>query len=206
VEGCDLLASGAGGLSRGLAAHVFFRGETPMSLTHIDGLPAHVLFVHFVVVLVPLTALAAVVGAVQPRYARRMGLVLPLLGLVTLGMVPITTHAGEWLESRVGNDALIRKHTELGDGLLPWAMGLFVVTLAVWWLGRRLAQPVETAADAPSASGGARWNSPTVLRTTAVVLAVAVSAGAVVDVYRIGESGAKAAWQDNYDQSAGQHG
>jgi len=175
-----------------------------MSLTHIDGLPAHILFVHFVVVLVPLTALAAVVGAVQPRYARRMGLVLPLLGLVTLGLVPVTTHAGEWLKSRVGNDPLIRKHTELGDGLLPWAMGLFLVTLAVWWLGRRLARPVEPAAEGPSA-GGARWGSPAVLRTAAVVLAVAVSAGAVVDVYRIGESGAKAAWQQNYDTSAGGH-
>ncbi|MYS22026.1 hypothetical protein GA0115240_137711 [Streptomyces sp. DvalAA-14] len=177
-----------------------------MSLTHIDGLPAHVLFVHFVVVLVPLTALAAVVCAIQPRYARRLGLVLPLLGVVTLGLVPVTTHAGEWLESRVGDDPLVRKHTELGDGLLPWAIGLFLVTVAVWWLGRRSAQPEETAADRPSA-GGARWTSPTVVRVTAVVLAVAVSAGAVVDVYRIGESGAKAAWHDNYDTSgAGKQG
>ncbi|MFC4033399.1 DUF2231 domain-containing protein [Streptomyces polygonati] len=172
-----------------------------MSLTHIDGLPAHVLFVHFVVVLVPLTALAAVVCAVQPRYARRIGLVLPLLGLVTLGLVPVTTHAGEWLESRVGDDPLVREHTELGDGLLPWAAGLFLVTLAVWWLGRRPAQSAEPAAGGASA-GRARWTSPTVLRTAAVVLAVAVSAGAVVDVYRIGESGAKAAWHDNYDKSA----
>jgi hypothetical protein len=42
---------------------------------------------------------------------------------------------------------------------------------------------------------------------TSVVLAAAVSTGAVVDVYRIGESGAKAAWHDNYDKSAtGDHG
>jgi hypothetical protein len=141
------IPSGAGRIVRRLAAHVFFRGETTMSLTHIDGLPAHVLFVHCVVVLVPLTTLAAVVCAVQPKYARRMGLVPPLLGLVTLGLVPVTTHAGEWLESRVGDDPLIRKHTEMGDGLLPWAIGLFLVTLAVWWLGRRPAQPVEGAAD-----------------------------------------------------------
>lgn len=177
-----------------------------MSLTRIDGLPAHVLFVHFVVVLVPLTALAAVVCAVQPRYARRLGLTLPLLGLVTLGLVPVTTHAGEWLESRVGDDPLVRKHTELGDGLLPWAIGLFLVTLGVWWLGRRGTQ-VTVPAEAAPASGTTRWTSPAVLRATAVVLAVVVSAGAVVDVYRIGESGAKAAWHNNYDKSAsGSHG
>jgi hypothetical protein len=173
-----------------------------MSPTRIDGLPAHILFVHFVVVLVPLTALAAVICAFQPRYARRMGLILPLLGLVTLGLVPVTTHAGEWLEPRVGDDPLVRKHTELGDGLLPWAAGLFLVTLAVWWLACRREQPAET-----SPVGGARWNSPAVVRVTTVVLAVAVSVGAVVDVYRIGESGAKAAWHDSYDKSAtGQHG
>ncbi len=168
-----------------------------MSLTHVNGLPAHVLFVHFVVVLVPLTALAAVVCAVQPRYARRLGLVLPLLGLVTLGLVPVTTHAGEWLESRVGDDPLVHRHTEMGDGLLPWAFGLFLVTLAVWWVGRRT--------SAPAAADGPRWSSPAVLRVTAAVLAVLVSAGAVVDVYRIGDSGAKAAWQGHYASSASGH-
>ncbi|HEY3482542.1 MAG TPA: DUF2231 domain-containing protein [Streptomyces sp.] len=173
-----------------------------MSLTHIDGLPAHVLFVHFVVVLVPLTALAAIACAIRPRYARRLGLTLPVLGLVTLGIVPLTTHAGEWLESRVGHDPLVEKHTELGDGLLPWAGALFLVTAAVWWAGRRLTQDAERTTD-----GGAWWRAPKVLHLTAVVLAVVIGAGAVVDVYRIGESGAKAAWHDNYDKSAtGQHG
>lgn len=175
-----------------------------MSLTHIDGLPAHILLVHAVVVLVPLTALAAVVGAIRPRYARRMGLALPLFGLVTLGLVPVTTHAGEWLESRVGDDPLVHRHTELGDGLLPWAIALFLTTVGVWWLGRLLARRAEAAGDVAPA-GTARWGSPAVLRTVAVVVAVAVSAGAVVDVYRIGESGAKAAWHDNYDKSAGGH-
>lgn len=175
-----------------------------MSLTHIDGLPAHVLFVHFVVILVPLTALAAVGCAIQPRYARRMGLVLPVLGLVTLALVPLTTHAGEWLEPRVGNDPLVRRHAELGDGLLPWATGLFLATVAIWWLGRRSAQSAGTAEDGPS-TATARWASPTVVRVTSVVLAAAVSTGAVVDVYRIGESGAKAAWHDNYDKSATGH-
>lgn len=174
-----------------------------MSLTHINGLPMHILLVHFVVVLIPLTALAAVACAVQPRYARRMGRVLPLLGLVTLGLVPVTTHAGEWLESRVGDDPLVRRHTELGDGLLPWAAGLFLVTLGVWWLARRTAKP-EAAASQES-TDSPRPGTPTLLRAAAVVLAVAVSAGAVVDVYRIGESGAKAAWQGHYATATNSH-
>ncbi|SEO78759.1 DUF2231 domain-containing protein [Actinacidiphila rubida] len=180
-----------------------------MSPTQIDGLPAHVLLVHFIVVMVPLTALAAVVCAVQPRFARRIGLVLPLLGLATLVMVPVTTHAGEWLEARVGDDPLVHQHTELGDGLLPWAFGLFAATLAVWWTGRRFGQPTErghVASDGPSPAG-ARRAAPAIVRAGVLALAVAVSAGSVVDVYRIGESGAKAAWHDAYDKSASaQHG
>ena len=43
----------------------------------INGLPAHVLIVHFVVVLVPLTALALAVCAIWPSAAQRMGIVLP---------------------------------------------------------------------------------------------------------------------------------
>jgi hypothetical protein len=169
-------------------------------LTVVDGLPAHILFVHFVVVLVPLTALAVVAGAVSPAWARRMGVVQPLLGLVTLGLVPVTTHAGGWLQRRVGDTPLLHRHTELGDTLLPWATGLFLVSAALWWTARR-----ASATPAPAAAAGARaaaaWTSAPWFRVAAVVIAVVVAAGAVVDVYRIGESGAKAAWQGNYSSS-----
>lgn len=159
-----------------------------MSPTVVNGLPAHILFVHFVVVLVPLTALAVVAAAVRPGWARRMGVVLPVTALVTLALVPLTTHAGEWLEKRSGHSALLERHTELGDTLLPWATGLFLVATAVWWTARRTAPAGGTAAPSPLLT--ATW-----FRAAAVVLAVVVAGGAVVDVYRIGDSGAKAAWQ-----------
>ncbi|MCL2553773.1 MAG: hypothetical protein FWE75_16685, partial [Actinomycetia bacterium] len=159
-----------------------------MSPTVINGLPAHVLFVHFVVVLVPLTALAVVAGAARPRWARRMGLIRPVTALVTLAMVPVTTHAGEWLEKRSGDSPLLQRHTELGDGLLPWATALFLTATAVWWTGRRAAPVTATAsADtsaAPAATGssagsaGSSWRSASWFRAAAVVLAVVVAAGA----------------------------
>ncbi|MFJ7146911.1 DUF2231 domain-containing protein [Streptomyces sp. NPDC100445] len=166
----------------------------------INGLPTHILLVHFVVVLVPLTALALVVCAIRPGVARRMGVVLPLLALVTLVSVPLTTHAGEWLEEHVDSDALVRRHAELGDGLLPWAGGLFVLAVFVWWAARR---------TAPSGSGASpdTGMSAVPVRITAVVLSLALAGGAVVDVYRIGDSGAKAAWHDGFSHSAtGGHG
>ncbi|MEU9451248.1 DUF2231 domain-containing protein [Streptomyces sp. NPDC048277] len=161
-------------------------------MSTVNGLPAHVLLVHIVVVLVPLTALALVAAAVWPRAARRLGVLLPALALVSLVSVPLATSAGEWLERHVTEDSLVRRHTELGDGLLPWALGLFVLAAVVWWATRR---------GAAEGNGNARLSALPV-RIAVGVLSVAVAAGAVVDVYRIGDSGAKAAWHDAYDKTA----
>ncbi|GAA2354936.1 DUF2231 domain-containing protein [Streptomyces cuspidosporus] len=169
-----------------------------MSLTVVNGLPAHVLVVHFVIVLVPLSALAVVVAAIWPSTARRMGIVLPLLALVALASVPVATQAGEWLEEHVDNDALVRRHAELGDGLLPWAAGLFVLAAAIWWTTRR---PASTEAAPRERARTATPRSAPALRVVAAVLSVGVATGAVVDVYRIGDSGAKAAWHDGFSKT-----
>jgi uncharacterized membrane protein len=161
----------------------------------INGLPAHVLLVHVVVVLVPLTALALAVCAVWPKAAQRMGLVLPLLALVALVSVPLTTQAGEWLEEHVDSNALIRRHAELGDGLLPWAGGLFVLAVLVWWVAGR-------AAASGSGTSGSALRTGAPVRIAAAVLSLVVGAGAVVDVYRIGDSGAKAAWHNGFSKTA----
>ncbi|MGW7422097.1 DUF2231 domain-containing protein [Streptomyces sp. NPDC054813] len=163
-------------------------------MSTVNGLPAHVLLVHIVVVLVPLAALALVTAALWPRAARRLGILLPALALVALVSVPLTTQAGEWLERHVTDDALVRRHTELGDGLLPWALGLFALATVVWWARRR---------GGPEADGNAGGRlSALPVRIVVGVLSVAVAAGAVVDVYRIGDSGAKAAWHDAYAKTA----
>jgi hypothetical protein len=98
----------------------------------IDGLPAHVLFIHAVVVLVPLTALLVVGTAVWPAARRRLGVAVPILALVMLGAVQLTISAGEWLIRRVPVTPLVRAHAHLADGMLPWAIALAVVAIAVW--------------------------------------------------------------------------
>jgi hypothetical protein len=171
--------------------------------TEIHGLPAHVLLVHAVVVLIPLSALLVVLSAVWPAARRRIGVVSPLVALVTLALVPVTTHAGEWLARRVPRSPLLEKHTALGDTLLPWAAGMFVLAAAVWWLGRRqtlVDDSLPGGSDRPAASSGPR--TPPFVRVAAAVLAIAVSAGAVVQVYRIGDSGASAAWHGQFSQTA----
>ena len=100
-------------------------------MTTVNGLPAHVLLVHVVVVLVPLTSLVLLLVAFWPAARPRLAVAGAVLGVVTLVSVPLTTDAGEWLERRLPSTPLLRAHTELGDYLLPWAVGLAVVGLAL---------------------------------------------------------------------------
>jgi hypothetical protein len=180
-------------------------------MTTIGGLPAHILLVHAVVGLVPLTALLVVLVAVWPAARRRLDRVTAAVAVVTLVMVPVTTDAGEWLEHRVEQTALLRAHTELGDTLLPWVIGLAVVALAV--LARSLlAQRAERRPSQVGVGGGpgtvrapeppAGGSGGRAVSVVLAVLAVVVAVGSVVTVYRIGDSGARAVWTGNFSSVA----
>ena len=83
-------------------------------LDTINGVPAHVLLVHAVVVLLPLAALLAVLGAVWPAARRRLGVLTPLTALVSVLFIPLTTDAGEWLQEHVPDSELVRRHIRVG--------------------------------------------------------------------------------------------
>jgi hypothetical protein len=148
----------------------------------VNGLPLHVLLVHFVVIVVPLAALCTVLAAAWPAARRRLGIVTPLIALAALISVPITTAAGEWLLTKVGNTPLILAHAALGRTLLPWAIVTFVIATAQWVWFR---------------FGHTRVPAQRARVTITVVLAVAVALiaiGSVATVVQIGESGARAIW------------
>ena len=85
----------------------------------INGLPLHPLLVHAVVVLLPLAALMLILGSVWPAARRTFGILTPIIALASLIAVPLTTQAGEALERKTEPSAILEKHTELGDHLLP---------------------------------------------------------------------------------------
>lgn len=165
----------------------------------IGGLPVHPLVVHAVVVLVPLAVLLLVAALVSATVRRRAGIVTPVLATVALALVPIATDSGEGLERRLPRTDLIRTHAELGDTLAPWMAGVALAAWALWWFARprRNADGADGATDTtdtpdkrPSGlSGGRRW-----FAIVAVVGAVA-AIGTAVQIVRIGDSGARAVWQ-----------
>ena len=156
-------------------------------MTQINGLPAHVLLIHLVVVLVPTAALLLVAQAWSPVARRWAGVLGPLLCLGALVLVPITTSSGEWLQDQLPRTPLIERHADLGNSLLPWVAGMFVLSAAVWLLGRRPEEARQTLVLPPT-HGSAK------VQVLVAVLATAVAAGTLVQVYRVGDSGAKAVW------------
>ena len=67
----------------------------------VFGLPVHPLAVHATVVLVPLAALALLAHVLVPAARQRLGIVTPVLAVVALVLVPISTSSGE--ESSTGS-------------------------------------------------------------------------------------------------------
>lgn len=154
-----------------------------------NGLPIHVLLVHFVVIVVPLAALCAVLVSAWPAARRRLGVVSPLVALAALISVPITTQAGEALEEQVAETAFSEAHTHIGRDLLPWAIALFAVAAAQWawfhfftgtgrWTTHISSRPMRIA-----------------IRVLLILAVAAVAIGAVIEVIVIGESGARSVWQ-----------
>ncbi|SCE78716.1 DUF2231 domain-containing protein [Micromonospora mirobrigensis] len=149
----------------------------------VNGLPVHPLVVHAVVVLLPLAALGVLALGLRPAWRGRFGVLVVVIAALATAAIPVATQSGESLEHRVGDPG---RHAELGDTLLWFALPLLVVAVGLVLLHRRA---TRTGTDRP-ASGS------TALNVVAAVLAVVVAAANLVQVYRVGESGAKAVWGD----------
>ncbi|BCY09489.1 DUF2231 domain-containing protein [Actinoplanes sp. L3-i22] len=173
-------------------------------MSTVNGLPAHILLVHAVVVLLPLAALLLVLTAVWPAARRRLAGPNAILAVIVVGLVPVTTSAGEWLERRVAETALLRDHTELGDTAIWAALPVAVLALVVWWRQREATAAAAVAAGVRQRSYLAPGS--TTLTRIVAVLAVVIAGSAVYDTYRIGDSGAKASWTGNFSSTARQDG
>jgi hypothetical protein len=156
----------------------------------IDGIPLHPLFVHAVVVLLPLAAVSSIAIALVPGWRRKYA--WPVLGVTLAGVaaVPVATQAGEdlqaALESRVGPNPAIQAHADLGDMLLPIALGFGVAVIALLVAGRLADR--ERAAEAPTTR---TWR---VISVVVSVLVVLLAVGTTVQTVRTGHSGSTAVW------------
>lgn len=149
-------------------------------MTTIAGLPAHVLLVHAIVVLAPLTAALEMLCGVWAAARRRLVWLVLALAVVTTGLTPLTTEAGEWLLSRrpSPSEALLT-HVDRGQWMIYFSAALLVVALALVVLNWLEGRTDEGRTGA---------------RAAVAILALAVGVAVTVGVVRIGDSGARAVW------------
>lgn len=148
-------------------------------MSTVNGLPAHILLNHLVVVLGPLAAVLAVLCAVWSAARRRLIWLTLVLAVITLIVTPLTTDSGEWLAGKVGNSPAVGKHAELGDTLVYFIAALVITVTALAVVHLRVARGRAVKA---------------VVQVVVAVLVIAAAGATAVQTYRVGDSGARAAW------------
>jgi hypothetical protein len=166
------------------------------------GLPAHPLFVHVPVILIPLSTIGALVLMARPRWLAGLG--GPWIGLaavVALGALDLTMNAGNALRSELGlgNPAtggeiakIISKHASLAGQLRVF----FILFTAIYLI----ALAVHATAD--GTSSGVPFGDRIFERIRSVpgallglrVITAVIALVCLVWVYRVGDEGAKAVW------------
>ncbi|MEH0841693.1 DUF2231 domain-containing protein [Micromonospora sp. CPCC 205711] len=152
----------------------------------INGLPGHVLVVHAVVVFVPLLALLAAAYGLMPRWRPRLDWAVAVLAVVTPILAWVATESGEAFQEALEAKgyppellAKIHEHSEYGENLLWFTVGLAVAALVLLAL-------TSGRFRTPQLPAWVTW------ALTALVVVLAVLA--LVYAYLTGDSGAESVW------------
>lgn len=150
-------------------------------MSTFNGLPVHPMLVHFLVVLAPLTAILAILCAVWPAARERLVWLVLALAVVTTGVTPLATEAGEWLEHHIEKSDLVEKHAELGDTMIYFSLALLVgaILLVIAHVRANRGKALSTALSG-------------LIALFVVIAGIATTA----QVFRIGHSGAESVWED----------
>lgn len=176
----------------------------------IHGSPTHVLVVHVVVVLLPLSVLAALLLVAVPATRRAYSLLTLIVAFVACVAVPLAFRTGSELRARLLPSPLIARHVQLAHQLLPIAAAFGVVLAAFVILdvlqrerGGRLNQVERRAFEtAPALKRYADSHHLVGAHRTAAALVVVMAVLTGIQVYRVGDAGAKAAWAGRLSSSA----
>jgi hypothetical protein len=137
-------------------------------------LPVHALVVHAVVVGLPLMAVLSVLIAARPGW--RSWLPLAVAGnVVVLGLTVVARQSGQLLQARlsgVTGSTPAADHGRQGTWLWAFAVALLIAAVLAWW-ATRLGRGIGPA----------------------VVLVTLTAAAAVGGTVVVGDSGARAVWE-----------
>jgi uncharacterized membrane protein len=159
-----------------------------MTPTKVFGLPAHPLFVHVPVVLIPLVAIGAIAMACSARVRERFGWLVLAFAVVAGVSTQLAIDSGQALRRHVPRSAALDRHVHIAESIRPLILLLFLVALAVMLADRRARGSWPFAGREPKRPG--RLGAAAL-----IVVTIVVGVGTTVRLFQIGDSGAKATWQ-----------
>jgi len=150
-------------------------------------LPLHVLVIHAAVVVLPVSALTAIVFAVVPKWRWLLRWPTLLLGLGSLVVAYVARESGEALLAAVpGLEQAVKLHEDRGKLLFWYCLIFAVVAIAAFLL---LGGPSQLASGKGAKATRSR---PLELVVSAAVVVVGVLV--IWQTIRTGDAGAKAVW------------
>jgi hypothetical protein len=166
----------------------------PLRITTLySGLPAHPLFVHVPVILIPTTIVAATVFVIKPQWLTRYGIALTVVSIVAMSSVFLAMQAGAALRGALnlqGQAAkLISEHSQAAH-ILAIVYVLFTATLIVTFAAQRISGGMPIGLGMLDS-----LLSPKPILTALRVALVLLSIVAGYMCFRTGDLGAKAVWQ-----------
>ena len=166
----------------------------PIRITTIyGGLPAHPLFVHVPVVLIPVTILAAIVCMVKTEWFARYAIALSVVAIGAMSSIFVTMQSGAALRGALhlrGRAAhLISEHSQAAH-FLAFVYVVFTAVVILTFAAQRISSGMPTGLGIVDRVFG-HHGVFTGLRVVLVLLSLA----AALLVFRVGDLGAKAVWQ-----------
>lgn len=151
------------------------------------GLPNHVVLLHFVVVLVPLTALLEIVCGLWPAARRGQVLWLTLiLASVNMVLTPITANAGRWLYDLTANPSpLLREHAARGSTIIYFSAALLAVAI-----GLVVLRVTEDRSDKPRM----------IIHILAGITVLVVGISSMIQIYRVSDAGGHSVWDEELER------
>lgn len=174
----------------------------PIRITTIySGLPAHPLFVHGPVVLIPATIVTGIVFMARPEWLGRWGIALCLVSIVAMSSVFLAMQAGAGLRGVLnlhGEAAtLISEHSQAAH-ILAIVYTAFTALLIVAFTALRISGGRPTGLGIVD-----RLLSPPAVLTTLRILVVVLALVAGFFTFRTGDLGAKAVWAGRLEKAEG---
>ncbi|MGP0038702.1 MAG: DUF2231 domain-containing protein [Solirubrobacteraceae bacterium] len=168
--------------------------------TIYDGLPAHPLFIHVPVVLIPVSVLGAIACVVRPAWLARYGVLLSVTAIVAMSSTFLAMQAGAALRGALNLQgtaaSLIQRHSHAAH-ILAVVFVLFTAALILTFAAQRISGGMPTGLAIAD-----RLLSPRISVVALRVLLLVLALVSAYMVFKVGDLGAKAVWAGRLQHSA----